>query len=102
MRSTFRALLPACLIGTATGVTYVTGVWTQPVTAADGHVWYLQASSVLYGDWATMNHIGAWDATDELGGTNPVPYPLDPSGETEIPATASPSRFFRLKAAEKQ
>ena len=40
-------------------------------------------------------------ATDALGGTTAVSYPLAPSGDTEIPATAAPSRFFRLKAAEK-
>ena len=39
-------------------------------------------------------------ATDTLDGDNPATYPLAPSGTNAIPATASPSRFFRLKAAE--
>ena len=30
-----------------------------------------------------------------------VAYPLDPSGETTIPATSTPSRFFRLRVTER-
>ncbi|MBR1589036.1 MAG: hypothetical protein IJ658_12005 [Kiritimatiellae bacterium] len=40
-------------------------------------------------------------ATDDLAGTNPATFPLDPSGTNAVPATASSSRFFRLKAAER-
>ena len=39
-------------------------------------------------------------ATDTLGGTNGTAYPLAPSGTNAIPASASPSRFSRLKATE--
>lgn len=39
-------------------------------------------------------------ATDDLGGTNAVPYPLDPSGTNAIPGEIAPARFFRLKATE--
>ena len=28
-------------------------------------------------------------------------YPLDPSGSTTIPATATPARFFRLRVTER-
>ena len=37
-------------------------------------------------------------ATDTLAGDNPATYPLDPSGTNAIPASAAPSRFFRLRA----
>ena len=30
-----------------------------------------------------------------------VTYPLDPSGSTTIPATATPARFFRLRVTER-
>ena len=39
-------------------------------------------------------------ATTNLNGSGAVPYPLNPSGTNAIPASAAPSRFFRLKAAE--
>ena len=38
-------------------------------------------------------------ATDALGGSG-TSYPLDPSGTTVIPQSGSPTRFFRLKAAQ--
>ena len=142
--------------GTPVSRSYVADMWNQPVTAADGNVWYLKAPSVSYGDWAATNSIGAWNATDALGipnvfryvfnkptgaianppllsisfntngnpvihtppvvyddgftlsilatddlnGTGPATFSLVPSGETEIPATTAPARFFRLKAAK--
>ena len=39
-------------------------------------------------------------ATTNLNGSGAVTYPLAPSGETVVPKTDSPSRFFRLKAEE--
>ena len=39
-------------------------------------------------------------ASDTLGGTTTA-YPLDPSGETTIPKTAAPARFFRLRVTER-
>ena len=38
-------------------------------------------------------------ASDTLGGTTTA-YPLDPSGDTTIPKTAAPARFFRLRVTE--
>ena len=40
-------------------------------------------------------------ATTNLNGSGTAAYPLAPSGETVIPATDSPTRFFRLKAEER-
>ena len=40
-------------------------------------------------------------ATDDLAGTNPATFPLDPSGANAVPASSSSARFFRLKAAER-
>ena len=37
-------------------------------------------------------------ATDTLDGQNAATYPLDASGETVIPETSKPARFFRLQA----
>ena len=39
-------------------------------------------------------------ATDTLDGSGGTSYSLDPSGTTVIPKNSSPSRFFRLRAAE--
>ena len=39
-------------------------------------------------------------ATADLAGTGATTYPLDADGETTIPATNSPARFFRLQAVE--
>lgn len=39
-------------------------------------------------------------AADTPGGGGDTAYPLDPSGETVIPETGKPARFFRLKATE--
>ena len=39
-------------------------------------------------------------ATDDLAGTGAATFPLDADGETVIPKTNSPTRFFRLKAEE--
>ena len=40
-------------------------------------------------------------ATDDLDGSGAIAYPLDASGRTKIPASASGARFFRLRAAER-
>ena len=40
-------------------------------------------------------------AADTPGGGGDTAYPLDPSGETVIPETGKPARFFRLKATER-
>ena len=40
-------------------------------------------------------------ATDDLAGTGGTTYPLDADGETTIPASDKPARFFRLQAVEK-
>ena len=44
-------------------------------------------------------------ATETLTGTpdgeGVSTYPLDPSGSTTIPATATPARFFRLRVTER-
>ena len=40
-------------------------------------------------------------ATDDLAGTGATTYPLDVDGETTIPASDKPARFFRLRAVEK-
>ena len=40
-------------------------------------------------------------ATDNLHGTGATTYPLDADGETTIPASDKPARFFRLQAVEK-
>ena len=40
-------------------------------------------------------------ASDDLTGTGATTYPLDPSGSTTIPATATPARFFRLRVTER-
>ena len=40
-------------------------------------------------------------ATDDLAGTGATTYPLGSSGETTIPASDKPARFFRLRAVEK-
>ena len=34
-------------------------------------------------------------------GEDAATYPLDPSGSTTIPATATPARFFRLRVTER-
>ena len=39
-------------------------------------------------------------AADAPGGGGDTAYPLDPSGETVIPETGKPARFFRLTATE--
>ena len=69
---------------------YVQGVWNQPVTCADGHVWYLQAPSVIYSDWAAANRLGAWDATDALGIPNVFRYAFNrPTGPIADPPLLS-------------
>ena len=40
-------------------------------------------------------------ATDDLAGAGGTTYPLDPSGETTIPASDKPARFFRLRVIER-
>ena len=40
-------------------------------------------------------------ATDDLAGTGGTTYPLDPLGETTIPASDKPARFFRLRVTER-
>ena len=51
---------------------------------------------VVYGDGFNLSIL----ATDDLNGTGATTFSLVPSGETEIPATTAPARFFRLKAVE--
>ena len=43
----------------------------------------------------------AIQAFDDLDGTGATDYPIDPDGETVIPASGKMARFFRLKAEEK-
>ena len=40
-------------------------------------------------------------ATDDLAGTGATTYPLDADGETTIPASDKPARFFRLRVTER-
>ena len=40
-------------------------------------------------------------ATDDLSGTGATTYPLNSSGETTLPATSTPARFFRLRVTER-
>ena len=40
-------------------------------------------------------------ATDDLAGTGGTTYPLDADGETTIPASDKPARFFRLRVTER-
>ena len=40
-------------------------------------------------------------ATDDLNGTGATTYPLDADGETTIPASGKPARFFRLRVEER-
>ena len=40
-------------------------------------------------------------ATDDLNGTGATTYPLDADGETTIPASDKPARFFRLRVEER-
>ena len=37
------------------------------------------------------------NASDTLDGKGATSYPIDPLGETVIPATDKPAHFFRLK-----
>ena len=71
--------------------TYVAGEWTQPVTAADGLVYYSEAIVITYAAWAAENGItGAWDATDALGVHNVFRYVFDkPTGAFENPPLLS-------------
>ena len=43
----------------------------------------------------------AIQAVNDLDGTGATDYPVNPDGETVIPASGKKARFFRLKAEEK-